>query len=79
VSDIATTVRAGMYFLAPTVAYRLRARMKAVISGDFTYHACIVPTSIPTGDNSFAGILLADGTTAGSGIADSGGDFSTAP
>lgn len=66
-SDIATTVRAGLYTVAPSVAYRFRARMKAVISGDFTYHTCVAQTSLANGDNAFAGLILADGTTAGAG------------
>ncbi len=67
VSDIATTVRAGMYTFAPSVTYRFRSRMKAIISGDFTYHTCVACTSLASGDNAFAGIVLADGVTAGAG------------
>jgi hypothetical protein len=71
ISDIATSSVKGMYFEAPTVQYRLRAYMKSLggYTGDFTVHTCVVLNAHNPAASTItaAGILLADGVTAGAG------------
>jgi hypothetical protein len=69
VNDIATTAERGMYFEAPSVQYRLRSRMKAIIAGDFTIHTAIAIGGRAPPANTIigGGILLANGTTAAAG------------
>lgn len=72
INDIATTTSRGMHFELPSTGgptYRFRARMKAILAGDFTIHTAIATAmSVPSGSGAAtAGIILADGVTPGAG------------
>lgn len=69
VSDIATTAARGMYFEAPSVDYRIRSRMKAIVAGDCTYHTAVAIGAQTAGSSRLVhgGLLLANGVTAAAG------------